>query len=154
MNDYFVRLFQFNNWANKIVCNFLIQNQIDDSDCISLMSHLLLAQSNWYKRIIGEQNDQPVWNIIELPELLKQLEENGIVWLDYVRTLDPGHFGKSMDYHNMAGQPFRNSIQDTLVHVVNHATYHRGQIILRIRESGFVPPSTDYIQFARIFPDN
>ena len=119
---------------------------------MKLMSHLLLAQSNWYKRITGQQNDQPVWDIMALDKLLVELEENDILWLDYVRTLDPGYFGKSMNYHNMSGQPCRNSIQDTLTHVVNHATYHRGQIIRRVLELGHVPPSTDYIQYARIFP--
>lgn len=30
-----------------------------------------------------------------------------------------------------------------VIHVVNHATYHRGQIAAMLRQSGYVPPSTD-----------
>ena len=31
-----------------------------------------------------------------------------------------------------------------VLHVVNHATYHRGQIAAMLRQSGHVPPSTDF----------
>jgi uncharacterized damage-inducible protein DinB len=34
-------------------------------------------------------------------------------------------------------------------HVVNHSTYHRGQIAAFIRQFGIKPPQTDYIAFAR-----
>jgi len=152
MNDYFHRLFRFNNWANLIVGNFISDHQIEDHDCIKLMSHLLLAQSNWYTRITRQQNDQPVWQIIELPDIIAGLEENGDIWLEYIQSLHPDNFQEWITYNNMAGQPQESVVQDMLAHVVNHATYHRGQVIRRIRELGFPPPSTDYIQFARITP--
>ncbi|MBE9462657.1 DinB family protein [Dyadobacter subterraneus] len=152
MNDYFYRLFDFNNWANNFICNHLSENEIRDEDCIKLMSHLFLAQSNWYYRIINQQNDQPVWQILELAKLPELLNDNGTAWLDYIQGLDKQKFIEQIDYNNLAGQPFSNTIQDTLAHVVNHATYHRGQIVRRIRELGHIPPSTDYIQYARIFP--
>ena len=152
MNDYFYRLFRFNNWANRIVGNFISDHQIDDYDCIKLMSHLLLAQSNWYTRITRQQNDQPVWQIVELPNLIAGLENNGDIWLEYIQSLHPDNFHNWITYNNMAGQPQESVVQDMLAHVVNHATYHRGQIIRRIRELGFSPPTTDYIHFARITP--
>ncbi len=34
-----------------------------------------------------------------------------------------------------------------VLHVVNHATYHRGQIAAMLRQSGHVPPSTDLTAF-------
>ena len=150
MNDYFHRLFRFNSWANSVVGSFLSDHQIGDHDCIKLMSHLLLAQSNWYKRITGPQEDQPVWQILELPQLIVDLDKNGELWMKYVLALPPNNFDDWIDYNNLAGQPQENTVQDLLAHVVNHATYHRGQIIRRIRELGFTPPSTDYVLFARM----
>lgn len=152
MNEYFERLFHFNNWANHTIAHCLVENNIDDPDCIKLLSHLLLAQSNWYKRIAGQQEDEPVWQILELPQLITGLESNGELWPKYVRDLSPGNFREWKNYNNLAGQPQENTVQDLLAHVVNHATYHRGQIARRIRELGFTPPTTDYVLFAKNFP--
>jgi uncharacterized damage-inducible protein DinB len=152
MNDYFDRLFRFNNWANHMVGQFLADNHIDDHDCIKLMSHLLLAQSNWYKRITGQQEDEPVWQMLDLNQLTTGLEANGELWRIYVQTLSADDFSEWKAYNNLAGQPLENTVQDLLAHIVNHATYHRGQIVRRIRELGFTPPSTDYVLFARKFP--
>jgi len=152
MNDYFQRLFQFNSWANSVVGSFLSDYQIEDPDCIKLMSHLFLAQSNWYKRITGQQEDQPVWQILELPLIISELKENDAIWFEYIQPLNPSNFNDWIAYNNLAGQPQENIVQDLLAHVVNHATYHRGQIVRRIRELGFAPPSTDYVLFARSHP--
>ena len=151
MNDYFNRLFNFNNWANQIVCCYLSDHQIYDDDCIKLISHVLRAQANWYLRIISQQNDLPVWDSLHLSEVLSQLDENGSLWLEYIRTLDPNHLDKVVAYKNMGGKPFQGTVQDIITHVVNHGTHHRGQIIRRIRELGHVPPNTDFINYSRIF---
>ncbi len=42
------------------------------------------------------------------------------------------------------------SIEDILLHVCNHATYHRGQLITLGRQQGLnKPPRTDYIYYIR-----
>ncbi len=43
------------------------------------------------------------------------------------------------------------AIDDILLHVCNHATYHRGQLITMGRQAGLgKPPRTDYIYFIRL----
>ena len=49
----------------------------------------------------------------------------------------------------MAGDPFLDNLTDILTHLVNHSTYHRGQITQLLRRPGMTPPGTDYILFAR-----
>jgi uncharacterized damage-inducible protein DinB len=34
-----------------------------------------------------------------------------------------------------------------VVHVVNHSTYHRGQVATMLRQLGKTPQSTDYLLF-------
>ena len=34
-------------------------------------------------------------------------------------------------------------------HVVNHSTYHRGQLATQLRQLGHTPPNTDFIRFLR-----
>jgi uncharacterized damage-inducible protein DinB len=44
-------------------------------------------------------------------------------------------------------------IDDILLHVCNHATYHRGQLITLGRQVGLEdPPRTDYVYFMRLDP--
>jgi uncharacterized damage-inducible protein DinB len=49
----------------------------------------------------------------------------------------------------MAGDSYQNKIEDILIHVGNHGTYHRGQIAMLLREKGYNPVSTDYILYDR-----
>jgi uncharacterized damage-inducible protein DinB len=34
-------------------------------------------------------------------------------------------------------------------HVVNHSTYHRGQLAMMLRQLGQAPPSTDFTRYLR-----
>ena len=43
------------------------------------------------------------------------------------------------------GQSF--TLAELIQHVVNHSTYHRGQVVLLLRLLGRVPPATDYAYF-------
>ncbi|MEO7368941.1 MAG: DinB family protein [Gemmatimonadaceae bacterium] len=38
-----------------------------------------------------------------------------------------------------------HELQDFLTHVVNHGTYHRGQLSSMIRQLGVAPPLTDFV---------
>lgn len=42
-------------------------------------------------------------------------------------------------------EPAPITMSDTLLQVVNHSTYHRGQVNSRLREIGGTPPMTDFI---------
>ena len=52
-------------------------------------------------------------------------------------------------YTNTNGQAFDNSVRDILFNVINHSTYHRGQIAREFREYGPEPLVTDYIFYKR-----
>jgi uncharacterized damage-inducible protein DinB len=52
-----------------------------------------------------------------------------------------------IEYKNLKGDAFAKPVWEILLHVVNHGTYHRGQIAAMLRQLGHVPPSTDFIYF-------
>ncbi|WP_414711827.1 DinB family protein [Sphingobacterium sp. UBA1498] len=45
---------------------------------------------------------------------------------------------------------FHNKVNDILLHVFNHGTYHRAQIASEMRRNGVEPINTDYITFIRL----
>ena len=56
-----------------------------------------------------------------------------------------------MEYKSLKGEPHSSSFRQMLQHVVNHATYHRGQVTTMLRQIGAkVPESTDLIAFYRM----
>ena len=53
-------------------------------------------------------------------------------------------------HHNLAGVESANALWQMLLHVVNHATYHRGQVTTLLGLLGAAPPpSTDLMAFFR-----
>jgi uncharacterized damage-inducible protein DinB len=49
----------------------------------------------------------------------------------------------------MSGEPFTSSLGQMLRHVVNHSTYHRGQVTTMLRQLGVPAPATDLILYYR-----
>ena len=52
-----------------------------------------------------------------------------------------------LHYKNLKGQAFERPIWQVILHVVNHGTYHRGQIASMLRQQGHFPPGTDLIYY-------
>ena len=113
------------------------------------------AQNIWLKRLQGES--LTTWphqvNQDSKEGQLKGLIQSSQNILDLTRSKDEAFLSSLYSYTNMKGEPFRDTIEDTLFHVVNHSTYHRGQIIPMLREPGFINVAgTDLIHYLRSVP--
>ena len=51
------------------------------------------------------------------------------------------------DYKDMKGNPHRTPLWQIGLHVVNHATHHRGQVSGFLRSLGKTPPPLDLIYY-------
>lgn len=67
----------------------------------------------------------------------------------FLRGLTDDDLERPLSYRNLKGEDFTQPLVDQLVHVVNHSTYHRGQIATLSRQAGFPAPATDLIVFKR-----
>lgn len=54
-------------------------------------------------------------------------------------------------YRNFRGEAWAYPLDAVLLHLVNHGTYHRGQLAHVLRQLGQTPPSTDYLVFVDQF---
>lgn len=67
-----------------------------------------------------------------------------------VQELGEEGINRSFDYLTLAGAPSRSPFWQMLQHVVNHGSYHRGQVTTMLRQVGAPPPkSMDLIRFYR-----
>jgi uncharacterized damage-inducible protein DinB len=113
------------------------------------MGHILLAQLIWYSRSNKIQISYTPWEKKTFEECLKMYEELSNNWLSFCNDLTEKDLAETIHYTNSKGEKFQNTLQDILTHVVNHSTYHRGQIIAKLKGKLPTLPSTDYIFFRR-----
>ena len=52
-----------------------------------------------------------------------------------------------MRYVNLRGETWEYALWQQMLHVVNHASYHRGQVVTMLRQLGAPPPTTDFLVF-------
>jgi uncharacterized damage-inducible protein DinB len=119
---------------------------------LELYGHVLGAEHIWLARLRGEKPTVAVWPRLSVPEagaLAARLHEG---FDRYVATLSPDDLDRDVTYTNSAGQQFTSRVEDILVHVALHGSYHRGQVAMLIRDGGGTPAPTDYIAFVRGAP--
>src|SRR5690606_13575940 len=113
---------------------------------VKLYNHILNAHQIWNNRIERKQITVNVWEIHPV-QVLKEMDR-----VNYEQTLillDKYDLNERISYTTFKEQVFHNSIRDILFHIINHSTYHRGQIASDFRENEIEPLATDYIFYKR-----
>ena len=66
----------------------------------------------------------------------------------FLHELVPAGMDRRFEYKMISGQPASSVFWQMLQHVVNHASYHRGQVTMMLRQLGVgAPKSQDMIIF-------
>lgn len=149
MSDSIYQLWQYNDWANKLLLNTLkvYENTLPPS-CLRLLSHIVNAQLTWLSRINGEPSPVGIWD----EHTLSVCEKYHILSSEELQNKVENYKHDEMQpirYTNTKGEIFENSLQDILIHIFNHGTYHRAQIATEMRINGLDPVNTDFITFVR-----
>jgi uncharacterized damage-inducible protein DinB len=149
MKKYFLKLYQYNAWANKRVIGALIRQQVNDEKILTLLGHVVAAQFLWLHRIKGlPAPDVKLWGTYSLDQLVTMAETAGKQWLEFVESTD--NFDREMTYRNYVNEPYTNNVENIMIHLVNHSSYHRAQIAMLLRQKGFEPINTDFITYDRV----
>lgn len=149
MKEYFLKLYRYNVWASKRVLSTLVRQQVHDEKILQLMGHIVAAQFLWLHRIQGLPPAQvKLWGEYKLDQLVQMAEEIGLRWLTFVESTD--NFNRELTYHNYVGDPYTNNVENIMIHLVNHSSYHRAQIAMLLRQKGFEPINTDFITYDRV----
>lgn len=114
--------------------------------------HTYSAEWNWYSRWTGAS---PI-SMLD-PKTFPDRWSVRRAWTDQevkvrglVGTMTQQDLDRTLDYKLMNGEPAQSVFWHMLQHVVNHATYHRGQITTMIRQLGApAPEPQDLIRFYR-----
>lgn len=149
MKKYFLKLYTYNDWATTRVLNAIQKQDVNDAKILQLMGHVLAAQYLWLHRIKGlPAPDVKLWDDYSLERLLEMAADIGKQWLDFVSGTD--NFDRELTYRNYTNDPYTNNVENIMIHLVNHSSYHRAQVAILMRQKGFEPINTDFITYDRV----
>ncbi|MGE0453806.1 MAG: DinB family protein [Vicinamibacteria bacterium] len=114
-------------------------------------AHIVSAEWIWLRRWKGDSpTAPPAWlGSGSRAELLAQLAGVQKERAEFLAALPAGGLQTAISYRTLNGQAHTNALGDLVRHVVNHSTYHRGQVATQLRQLGRTPPSTDFVLYLR-----
>jgi uncharacterized damage-inducible protein DinB len=153
-------LFAFNAWANHRivgVAEALTSEQFTQPLGSSFGSvrdtlvHIWAVEWVWLERLQGRSPTSfpDAKEFADLPSLRPRWAEVEKHWLEYVSRLDESELEEEVDNQTMSFGPSRSPRWQMMQHVVNHGTYHRGQVTTMLRQLGAKSVGTDLIVFYR-----
>lgn len=149
-------LFDYNRWANAVTINAVAQlsnEQFRQETSSSYRSvrdtlvHILSSEWVYLVRCLGESPkkmlDPAIFPDVESIKM-KWDEVNGD-WQNFIDDLSEDSLRNVIEYTNFRGESWKYPLSQILQHVVNHSTYHRGQVTSLMRSLGATPAMTDYL---------
>ncbi len=118
---------------------------------VAIWCHVQAARRTWLVRL-GEKVDAPADGLFPIWPLEQAHAEAAAMdraWLDYMSRLDARELARTARYTSTEGKGYDTDVRDILTHVVNHSSYHRGQIASLIAATGTKPAITDFVFFRR-----
>ena len=139
MKSHFVMMADYNAWANGRL--YGMARQLPDEQyrrdvgayfksLHGTLNHLMVADLIWVRRLTGVGDHPRNLNAIifdDLPSLLAARQQVDQRILTYVDSLSDAQLEETWDYRMLEGTLQRQRRRETLAHVFNHQTHHRGQ---------------------------
>lgn len=159
LHGYFKQLALYHVWATQR----LLQDHVGSMPQASCMrqtglffgsvhrtlNHLLVAETIWLARFVDGKS--PILALdVELEtdgaRLAQVSMATGPRWISWLDALDPVRLDGTLRYRRSDGQALTLPFAETLGHVFNHATHHRGQVTAALTAMGHASPELDWVR--------
>ena len=149
----------YNAWANNRIFDLLsslpaeqyMQDMKSSHGGIhGTLTHMVSAENIWLQRFKGPAG--PPLVAAEIPSLaaLKKIWEGvGFDTAKWLGMMTDKKLGESFIMKTSTGETFVYIYWQAFQHMVNHSSFHRGQIVTMLRQHGVQPVNTDLIRFYR-----
>lgn len=153
-------LHAFNSWASERIFDAVAAISPEDftrdlkashRSIHGTLTHLVASEKKWLARCTGSSSAVT----LEPPDApsaaaLKEVwEQTGYATARWLGGLSDAKLQETFTMTTPDGATHTHTLAQALQHVVNHSTYHRGQIVTLLRQLGLTPPSTGMIGFFR-----
>ena len=116
---------------------------------LATMAHVLGAERAWLSRFLGRPLSRlpGIEDYSGLAALASGFEEHWPRVEAFMASLDDEQLAADLTWSNFRGEVFTRPLWNPLFHMVNHASYHRGQVTTMLRQLGHPAPSTDLVDY-------
>ncbi len=151
-------LLAYNTWANRRLLDAVARLDADGLTRVlggsypsvqATLTHILWAEWLWLERWQGKSPME-----LFAPEEFPSVSEFRTRWSQvqgaqeaFLATLAPDDLQRVLRYTNRKGEVWEYALWRMIHHVVNHSTYHRGQVTNMLRLLGAQPATTDFLEF-------
>lgn len=160
MKEILTQYASYNLWANQKIANLLLtlpQETLQKEIVSSFRSlhltllHMYGVEKIWWERMKLHENIRSIMNEpISTDDAAEGLLHYSKLWKDWVDKNTLAGLAHFFAYQNTKGEAFKQPLYEMLLHLFNHQTYHRGQLVTMLRQAGAetIPP-TDFIVWSR-----
>jgi uncharacterized damage-inducible protein DinB len=153
-------LFDYNAWANRRSLEaaaalpdeqFTKPLSSSFSSVRDTLAHICGAEWVWHERFQRNwPSALPDLSSLNTAQALRaHWSEQESKLLGFVAGLTQSDLDRVMEYKTLKFGVYRNPLWQSMQHLVNHGTYHRGQVTTLLRQLGGRPILTDLMHFYR-----
>ena len=148
--EQFRKNFEYDHWANGLYLKALEEMPSPPEKAVKLLAHMVFAKGVWLARVLKEdlsgfRDPHPNYTLAESRQKFDVLHEK---WKAYLGSLTSEGLEVTFIVPNTQGKLSEHKVQNVIMQVINHGTYHRGQLATLVHQGGGARPGTDYINYA------
>ncbi|GIN85838.1 protein DinB [Heyndrickxia sporothermodurans] len=160
MTNPVLEMYKYHVWANEVIMNRLkeLPEEVYHKDIQSgfssiskVLSHVYFVDHSWYEIIKGKSMRDAFSKVEQIKEQIeaKPVDEMrelfSILSKKYMIVLNKEEdFDKTIVVDNPYAGLLETSTSETIMHVVTHGAYHRGNIATMLRQLGQISVMQDY----------
>jgi len=115
-----------------------------------VMGHINSARYEWLVRLeVLQKRPFVMWPTCGIDEVERECVMLDGAWQRVLEAMDDAKLAMSVRYHSNEGMPWVSTVEEIVTHVLNHSTYHRGQISMLVQAAGGERATTDFIGITR-----
>ena len=156
----FRELIAFTRWANELTLDAVMALSADEvtrdlrnsfPSVRDTLVHVMSAEWVWLSRLEGTSPTAmpEKWRTYDRTQIRAEWTELARRLGDFDARLEDADLDRVVDYRAINGQQYSSTVGQILRHLVNHSTYHRGQVTTMLRQLEGKPVTTDLIHYYR-----
>jgi uncharacterized damage-inducible protein DinB len=116
---------------------------------LGTMAHMLISQRLWLSRFSGAPLGRlpAIEDFPDLPSWIHGWEETAAGIEAFLAALTDDQLAGSLTWTSTTGETYTRPLWEPVIHLVNHSTYHRGQVVSLLRQMGYKSPKTDLVYY-------
>lgn len=145
MKEFFTDKFEFDYHSNKNwIAKLEEQEDLISEFSLQTMAHIINTHHIWICRLFNKPAESALWDRIPLHYFERLNQAN---FDETLHFLEKYELNEKVNYTSSEGVKLSKQLIDVLYHILNHANYHRAQIVMDLKQHQLQHPSLNFITY-------